>query len=109
MQIVENEIIKAKGSAVDRLNKTVNLMMLTIEDVRKQLVIVQNYIRNPEISLFDRLVSVLFLWELANLYEKKLKLINASQMDYEEFSVALPAGTSHLETAQVFSRFIFRN
>ena len=32
MQIVENEIIKAKGSAVDRLNKTVKLMMLTIED-----------------------------------------------------------------------------
>lgn len=92
MQTIENEIIKAKESALDRLNMTVSLQSLTIDDVRKQLRLTQEQIGRSDISIFDQLVSVFYLKELAERYKKKLRLINASQIDVKEFCVAFRVG-----------------
>ena len=104
MYTIENEVIKAKESALDFLNRTVSLQSLTIDDVRKQLRITQEQSGRSDISIFDNLVNVFYLTELAELYKKKLRLINASQIDDKEFRVAFRVGLLALEFATIFSR-----
>lgn len=89
MQVVEDEIANAKKTARYRLNQTVLMETLTLEDVRKQLKITKEQMKRCDLSNYDKLVSVFYLVELANKYNNKLQCINASPLYVNEFTVAI--------------------